>query len=280
MEIDAVEPHVDNGADSDNEDSDYTLVSPNLARAQRRHFDVVAFREHNRTRKSSWIWHVGDQIEENGVEKWRCGLCKGDTVKRYTLSSTCHIKRHLEESHGFATDNRLAAIGPGQSTLDRYLLTARPDPAAFKRKLIEFFIVCRIPFHLVESAYFRALFEHNSTIANAVPNSSDTIRAWTLNAFDNAKDQLRAILGSSRSKIHISIDGWTSPNLLPIIGIVGHWADTNGRFQKGLLALRELEGLPLIQNVTNVQGVTQVRGWLNSFWTSVLNMDLQLASVI
>jgi len=50
MEIDAVEPDVDNSANLDNEsDSDYALVSPNLAYARARYLDIVAFRENNRT---------------------------------------------------------------------------------------------------------------------------------------------------------------------------------------------------------------------------------------
>jgi hypothetical protein len=249
-------PNSDDDAHSlaNSEDTeDYSFRSASIARRSIANCVSLRVREQNRpgnrSRKSSWIWHVGDEITEDGVVKWRCGLCQGDMVKRYTLSSTCHIKKHLEESHGFENDNRLrlAAIGPGQPTIDRYLLNARPDPVVFKRQLVDFFLVCRIPFHVIESPYFHALFESNSTLANAVPKCSDTVRNWALGRSDSAKEEVKVKLARARSLIHLAIDCWTSSNNLPIIGIVGHFADELGHFQKVLLALRELQGPILIR---------------------------------
>src|SRR5271170_2287 len=249
MEVDNVEDDMEVDNDSDSDSTEFLapdFISPSLARTRR--LNLVTFHNRvSRNRKSCWIWHVGDEIDEQGVQKWRCGLCSGDIVKCYTISSTCHIKRHLEEAHGFANENRLAAIGHGQSTLDRHFLFERPDPAVFKRKLVDFFLVCRLPFHVVESPYFHALFDHNSAIASMVPHCSDTLKNWSLFRHESAQGSVKTALAEARSIIHYALDCWTSSNSLPIVAIVAHFADKLGRLQKALLALRELDGILLIR---------------------------------
>jgi hypothetical protein len=236
----------DDGDESEESDDFVDLtVSPTLI-AQRRQSARAA----NHHKASSWIWHVGDEVNEGGVFKWRCNLCIGDHAKRYSFGSTCHIRQHLRKSHQFIPDGptRLSPITPGQLTIDRYLQNTRIDIAAFKAAMVDFFLVCRIAFSVSESAQFHALLNSVSTSITAIPipRCADTVRNWSLSRFESAKFEFKTTLASSRSLIHLSLDCWTSSNNLAMIGVVAHWADEKGRFQNALLALRELSGLYLL----------------------------------
>lgn len=244
MEVDSA-IHSDDFPDHDETDESHDFVdltiSPTVAATRRARASAICME--GRTRASSWIWHLGDEVERDGGKKWKCGLCRGHSVKEYSLGSTCHIRRHLRDKHQFVSETRLGAITPGQATIDRYLNNNRIDPIVFKRAVVDFFLTCRIPFHVAESPAFHALIDSVSTTTPAIPKSADTIRNWVLTRYQAAKAELRLKLAKSRSLITISLDCWTSPNKLAIIAVVAHWADEYAKFQKAVLALRELAGI-------------------------------------
>lgn len=47
---------------------------------------------------------------------------------------------------------------------------------------------------------------------------------------------------NSLSKIHITVDLWTSGNYKSILGVVGHYIATDGLLKHNVLGVRELEG--------------------------------------
>ena len=47
---------------------------------------------------------------------------------------------------------------------------------------------------------------------------------------------------NSLSKIHITVDLWTSGNYKSILGVVGHYIATDGLLEHNVLGVRELEG--------------------------------------
>jgi hypothetical protein len=49
-------------------------------------------------------------------------------------------------------------------------------------------------------------------------------------------------LAGVHSKINISFDVWSSPNHLSLLGVVGHWIDSERKLKTALLALRSLNG--------------------------------------
>jgi hypothetical protein len=53
---------------------------------------------------------------------------------------------------------------------------------------------------------------------------------------------VKKCLASSRSKINLSFDAWSSPNRLSLLGVVGYWIDKDAKLKTCLLALRPLEG--------------------------------------
>jgi hypothetical protein len=242
---------VDSAIDSDDlpdhdetdESHDFVDLTVSPTAAATRRARVSAIRTEGRTRTTSWIWHLGDEVERDGGKKWKCGLCNGHSVKEYSLGSTCHIRRHLRDKHQFVTETRLAAITPGQATIDRYLNNNRVDPIVFKRAIVDFFLTCRIPFRVAEAPAFHHLLDSVSTTTPAIPKSADTIRNWVLARYETAKAEMKVRLAKSRSQITISLDCWTSPNKLGIIAVVAHWADECAKFQKAVLALREVPGI-------------------------------------
>ena len=54
------------------------------------------------------------------------------------------------------------------------------------------------------------------------------------------KDVVRRKLQSAISSIHLSLDIWTSPNRLLLLGIVAHFVDYQEKLWKALLALRTI----------------------------------------
>jgi hypothetical protein len=44
------------------------------------------------------------------------------------------------------------------------------------------------------------------------------------------------------SKVHFTVDLWTSPNVLAILGMIAHYTSESGQLEHSGLALRELDG--------------------------------------
>jgi hypothetical protein len=56
------------------------------------------------------------------------------------------------------------------------------------------------------------------------------------------KEQMKSRLHTALTDIHISCDLWTSPNSLPILGLVSHYIAQDGQLESATLALVEMEG--------------------------------------
>ena len=69
--------------------------------------------------------------------------------------------------------------------------------------------------------------------------------------FREKRQEMSASLAKMRSLIHISFDGYTSNNFLPLLGVVGHWSDDFGDFKRALLGLKEIDGRHTGENLAN-----------------------------
>jgi hypothetical protein len=102
---------------------------------------------------------------------------------------------------------------------------------------------CGITFRMVTIPSFRDLLPYlNPAIDNHLPTTVKTIREWVIRQYDAEKDRVRQKLQSALSKIHFTVDLWTSPNHLAILGIIGHCIIEIGDLEHFVLALRELDG--------------------------------------
>src|ERR1700733_3260479 len=88
--------------------------------------------------------------------------------------------------------------------------------------------ICR----LVECPEFRDLLNYiNNYIDTWLPVSHTTITDWVLRQFNSMKENMKSRLRSACTDIHISCDLWTSPNCLPILGVVAQYISEDGKLE-------------------------------------------------
>jgi hypothetical protein len=73
-------------------------------------------------------------------------------------------------------------------------------------------------------------------------------------------------INNSRSKIVLSLDSWSAPNKLSLLGVVGHWLDKERDLKTALLGLRPLDGhagtdiADVLRGVMETFGLTTAKG--------------------
>jgi hypothetical protein len=60
------------------------------------------------------------------------------------------------------------------------------------------------------------------------------------------------VLHAAPGLVHITADGWTAPNDIPLLGAVGHFVNKNGWVDHIILGLREIEGVHTGKNLCSV----------------------------
>jgi hypothetical protein len=194
-----------------------------------------------------------------GKEEWRCKYCS----KAYsTNGGTRVIQRHLFEKHTKSEKSSRENISAKRQQSIEHALELSQDQSFKRRKLnttnsdgnsldgnhlevlyIKFLTACHLPLRLVECPEFRDLLNYiNDDIDTWLPTSHTTITQWVLRQFSSMKEQMKSRLHSALTDIHISCDLWTSPNSLPILGLVSHYIAQDGQLESATLALVEMEG--------------------------------------
>jgi hypothetical protein len=82
----------------------------------------------------------------------------------------------------------------------------------------------------------------NPAINEWLPHSSTTIHDWVLRKYTEEKVIIRQAVQAALTNIHFTVDLWTSPNSLAILGIVAHYISATGNLDTSVLALREVNG--------------------------------------
>jgi hypothetical protein len=96
---------------------------------------------------------------------------------------------------------------------------------------------------LCEAPEFRAFLHYANPYTNKLlPTTRPTIRADIMREYADKQVLVRQALHQSNSKIHFSVDAWTTPNQKGILGIVVHFVINKLGLQHLLLALQEVEG--------------------------------------
>ena len=72
--------------------------------------------------------------------------------------------------------------------------------------------------------------------------SHNTIHKWVMRQFKNEKVTVRMRLQKVQTKIHISLDIWTSTNNKAIMGITAVYIREDGELEHTVLAVKEIEG--------------------------------------
>ncbi len=218
-------------------------------------------------RRTSKIWdHTSfgrNEIIRNkdGQVIWRCKHCKGKPAEYVETGGTAHIYRHLKshsnlgiltpnEERAAKTRNRLeeafSRMSPSTIHLKRRRHDDEPtdlDPDRFEQLYVEWIADCGVALRMATRETFRALLNFlNPGVLSILPTSHQTIRGWVIRTFETQKRRMRQVLQSALSKIHFTVDAWSSPNKLGILGIVAHFIDSDGDLVSYCVALREIQG--------------------------------------
>jgi hypothetical protein len=70
--------------------------------------------------------------------------------------------------------------------------------------------------------------------------------------FEIEKEKIKVHLQNAKTKIHLSLDIWTSPNNKPILGIVAHYISDSGVLEQVVLAMKEIKGNHKGENIALV----------------------------
>jgi hypothetical protein len=94
----------------------------------------------------------------------------------------------------------------------------------FKYLLVRCIVHCHISFRMLENQYFRDLISFiNSGLAGYLPRAGSTIRQCVLDEYAARKEVLAPEMVEALSSIHLSLDGWTSPNSYAIVSVNAHF---------------------------------------------------------
>jgi hypothetical protein len=208
--------------------------------------------------RNSYIWsHMPGSINtiytnSKNVVVWRCGLCSKEYTER---GGTTAPKGHLLKYHAIddplkgvkqqaQTTSIVKAFERGrEATNKRRKFHNSFDLATFKELFVRWISRCSIPYRMSTIPEFRDLLAFlNEDVEAALPANGDTIRSWTMETFRNERQRVQQAVQSAASKVHFTVDLWTSSNSLALLGMIAHYFTENGQLCQSVLALRELEG--------------------------------------
>src|SRR6266480_3755072 len=73
-----------------------------------------------------------------------------------------------------------------------------------------------------------------------------------MHTYRHEKDHIQTALYSAISSIHFTLDLWLSPNHLSLLDIVAHYTNDNGLLWQSTLAMKEVEGQHMGENLAAV----------------------------
>lgn len=109
--------------------------------------------------------------------------------------------------------------------------------------VLAFVVSCNLSFLSMDSPFFKDLCDQIRLSTDNRPLPSRKVLADRLRVrAEDARVLLKAELKSNLSKVSISLDGWTSPNHLPFLGVVVHYIDNRFKPRQEVLAFDVLHG--------------------------------------
>lgn len=256
---------------------------PPTRRANERRIDGLVWKRLDKPaniRRGSWIsdiWLHGAEYEtinhkKECLNRWICDYYDA-TVTFITKQGNSNMNRHLKNAHNLVLKRHRSeteesqsrrqstevaesieseALNPVKKRLFRSLTTV-VNVDKMRKYLIQWVVQEQIPFSAVSTTSFRDfLLCLSPSLERYIPHSHSTVVEWVQKDFDEARKSLGAQLASSRSRIHISFDVWTSPACSPILGICGHFLGIDLQLKQALLGVKELEGVHSGENIAEV----------------------------
>ena len=243
------------------ESGNSTLSPPRLSPATRRP-------------RTSWVFNhmPADDPETIYLNRymkveWRCKYC---SLSYATNGGNLVIKKHLLVKHGKTEKSSRENITAQRQQSIEHALELSESQTFKRRKLntcggtgqsisgghlevlyVKFITACHLPLRLVECPEFRDLLNYiNNDIDTWLPVSHTTVTDWVLRQFSSMKQNMKSRLQGACTDIHISCDLWTSPNCLPILGVVAQYISEDGKLETTTLALVDIQGAHTGENLS------------------------------
>ncbi|KAJ6640352.1 Zinc finger BED domain-containing protein RICESLEEPER 2 [Pseudolycoriella hygida] len=178
------------------------------------------------SQRKKLMWSYFEDVIENGDRYGKCKLCKSG-------SGTGNMQRHLKRDHAreIVSGTLTAENGTGAFVFSQ---------EAFRAALIKWIVLCDQPFTEPQQQSFVELVHSLNPDAKLITDK--TVKADILETYEAKLEDLKVLLSQIPGKLSISLDGWTSRNILPFLAIRGHWYDANWDYHSFLFDFSYIHG--------------------------------------
>ena len=208
--------------------------------------------------KLSAIWLHGADLsfkppQGEKLRYWLCSRCHlsgQHTGALLTYNSTTHIKLHLRSQHRIDEDGNTISTEPQKRQSPWDGLVMKPaqqedhfNDSRFSSSFPDWVLKRNITFRQATHEDTRAIFgQTREDIDKLLYKSPSSLSDLILRTYELRQINIRELLLTTKSKIHISCDIWTSTNHLSLLGVVAHFLDGTNIHRTVLLGIPRLYG--------------------------------------
>lgn len=228
--------------------------------------------------KISWIWLHGVELERKCQGAWteRYWLCKhcfdsGDP-KALAVSATSSCIMHLYQKHKILPPGSISSESTSAITsfveIQQYPQQVPLQAERWCNHYINWIAATDTTFEEAANPFLREVIINGGPHAKGLLPSRKTVRSWLLNTYYERLDEVKEQLANSRSCITLSLDGWSTPNDISMLGVVGHWINEQCELKTALLALRPLDshsGKAIADTLSTVITTYELEGKIGAF---------------
>jgi len=200
--------------------------------------------ESTRTRRlTSAVWeHSRTALDGEDPAYRYCIHCTTNPIFKTKMAPT-NLQSHLKSKHAIfvgVTSGRIqskaleqlkelynrAELSGQTEEIDAQVFLRQLDPDVVNEALVSLIVVRNLPFRTVEWPEFHAFCQVlNPQSKDVVTTAHSQVAKKIEESWNSHKDTVRRILQSAISRIHLSLDLWTSENKHLLLGIVAHCVD-------------------------------------------------------
>jgi hypothetical protein len=189
--------------------------------------------------KRSLIWsEISPFTDKYGVAKCRCNTC-GATFKNGGSGSTSAFRNHIKRFHpkiakriGLQVMENGSVIAK-KDFFDMKTTRIMYSEEEFQRLILTSVVVKDRAFTFVEDKYLRKAFEMSNP--SSVLCSATKIREDIMKLYDIMRGSVVKRFDNYDGKLHLTSDGWTSPNTSSYMSVTCHYAHRDGSSRGVLL---------------------------------------------
>jgi hypothetical protein len=160
-------------------------------------------------------------------------------------ASTTSCGIHLQSQHLIYPPGRApqASTSTSASVIDQYREVYHPLYAEhWQTSFINWIVTNDISFEAATDPLLHEVILHGGPSVKDLLRSRPTFRKWLMTTYTERLHDVKESIANGRSKIVLSLDSWSAPNKLSLLGVVGHWLDDERNLKTALLGLRPTDG--------------------------------------